>query len=164
MAESASLGEAASLRDGHVSSYDPKTHTARIKFADRDDLVSMPFQVGLPNTAQNREECHLDIDEHVLCACLGNGLESGYVLCSLYDKKNPPAVGDPDRWVRIFADGAHMFYDRKRHIFQFKDSYGSFMLFREGNIILQSAGAILLNPGSGAEDLGGLLHLNAQFG
>lgn len=163
MAESASLGEAASLRAGRVSSYDPKTHTARIKFSDRGGLVSLPYQVGLPNTAGNREERHLDVGEHVLCACPGNGLETGYVLCALYDAKNPPSVGNRDRWVRVFEDGAHMFYDRAQHIFQFKDSYGSFILFKDGKIIIQSADVILLNPGSGAEELGGTVHLGAQF-
>lgn len=164
MAESAALGEAASLRDGHVSSYDPNAHTARVKFSDRDDLVSLPYQVVLPNTAKNREECHLDIDEHVLCLCLGNGLETGYVLGAVYDAKNPPTVGNQERWVRIFEDGAHMFYDREQHIFQIKDSFGSFILFKDGKIVIQSADIIELNPGKSPENLGdGPLHLQAQF-
>lgn len=166
MAESASLGEAASLRDGHVSSYDAKTHKARVLFSDRDNLVSHPYQVLLPNTAINREECHLDVDEHVLCLCLGNGLETGYVLGTIYDAKNPPTVGNQERWVRIFGDGAHMFYDRELHIFQFEDSFGSYILFKNGDIIMQSKRHIHFNPGDiPAEDLGGPLplHLQAQF-
>ena len=73
-------GEALPLRHGHVSSYDSKTQTARITFEDRDDLVSQPFQLLVPNTKKNRDECHLDVGEHVLCLCLGNGIEAGYVL------------------------------------------------------------------------------------
>ncbi|MDR3280934.1 MAG: baseplate assembly protein [Synergistaceae bacterium] len=153
--------ESLPLRDGHVSSYDPVTHTARIVFPDHDDTVSYPFPVLLPNTLNNRDEIHLDIGEHVMCLCMGNGVESGIVLGCVYDKKNPPTVGNRDRRVTIFEDGTHVFCDRKEHIFQIKDSYGSFILMKDGDIILQSSNYIQLNPGDAPETIGG--HLAAQF-
>lgn len=162
MAESASGGELPSVRVGHVSSYDPTTHTARIKFEDKEELVSYPFQVVLPNTLKNHDEYHLDIGEHVLCVCLGNGIEAGYVLGALYSQTTPPPVGNIDRRVTIFEDEAHLMCDRKKHIMQIKDHYGSYIMFADGDIIIQSARHIHLNPGDlPAEELGG--HLAAQF-
>ena len=146
--------EALSFRDGHVSSYDPKTHMARILFTDHDDLVSYPFPVLLPNTLKNRDEIHLDVGEHVMCLCMGNGIETGFVLGCVYDEKNEPTVGNQERRVTIFDDGCHVFYDRQAHIFQIKDSFGSFILMRDGNIIIQSARDVHINPGWPPEDLG----------
>lgn len=149
------------MREGHVSSYDPSTMTARVCFEDLDNLVSHPFKVIIPNSINNRDEYHLDVNEHVACLCLGNGIEAGFVLGSTYDAKNPPVVGNPDRRVTIFDDGGHVFYDRKEHIFQIVDHFGSFLLFKNGDIILQSANVIEINPGTMPEPLGD--HMSAQF-
>ncbi|MDR3353944.1 MAG: hypothetical protein LBO21_02755 [Synergistaceae bacterium] len=146
--------ESIPLRDGHVSSYDPATHTARIVFGDRDDMVSHPFPVLLPNTLKNKDEIHLDPGEHVMCLCFGNGIESGVVLGCVYDEKNPPTVGNRDRRTTIFDDGCHIFYDRKERIFQIKDSYGSFIKMKGGEIIIQAASNIHLNPGWEPDELG----------
>ncbi len=152
------------FRVGKVSSYDAPTCTARVVFDDKDDMVSNPYQLVFPNSLKNRDEIHLDPGEHVVCLCLGNGYETGFVLGAIYDGKNPPTVGDKDRRVTIFDDDMHIFQDRKNHIFQIKDHYGSFILFKDGDIILQSAHFIHLNPHDiPAEDLTGPAHLAAQF-
>ena len=145
--------ESIPLRDGHVSSYDPATHTARIVFEDHDSLVSYPFPVLLPNTLKNKDEIHLDVGEHVMCLCFGNGIESGIVLGCVYDEKNPPPVGNQDKRLTVFEDGCHVFYDRAKHILQIKDSYGSFIKMKDGDIILQSARHVHVNPGWEAEEL-----------
>ena len=159
--DSAAHSIPAYLREGHVSSYDAKTKTARVRFEELDNLVSHPFKVIVPNSIKNHDEFHLDVNEHVVCLCLGNGIEAGFVLGSTYDVKNPPPVGNPDRRVTIFGDGAHVFYDRKEHIFQIVDHFGSFLLFKNGDIILQSANVIEFNPGMEPESLGD--HISAQF-
>jgi phage baseplate assembly protein V len=137
--------ESIPLRDGHVSSYDPATHTAKVVFEDRDNLVSNPFPVLLPNTLKNKDEIHLDPGEHVMCICLGNGLESGVVLGCVYDKKNPPAVGDRDTRVTTYEDGTRVSVDRKNHVVEIKDSFGSYIKFAGGNIYIIAAGNIYLN-------------------
>lgn len=153
------------LREGHVSSYNPKTKTARVRFEELDNLVSHPFKVIVPNSIDNKDEYHLDVGEHVTCLCLGNGIEAGYVVGSTYDAKNPPTVGNQDRRVTIFKDGAFEFYDRKDHIYQFKDHYGSYILFKDGDIILQSHRHIHLNPHDiPAEPLVKDTYLDAIFG
>jgi phage baseplate assembly protein V len=137
--------EALPLRDGHVSSYDPATHTARVVFEDRDNLVSNPFPVLLPNTLKNRDETHLDPGEHVICLCFGNGVESGIVLGCVYDKKNPPAIGDQDIRATVYEDGTTVSVDRKNHVVEIKDSFGSYIKFAGGNIYIVASANLYLN-------------------
>jgi phage baseplate assembly protein gpV len=47
---------------------------------------------------------------------MGNGVESGVILGCVYDKKNPPAVGDRDIRVTTYEDGTSVEYDRKNHV------------------------------------------------
>jgi phage baseplate assembly protein V len=133
------------LRDGHVSSYDASTHTARVVFDDLDGMVSHPFPVILSNTLKNKDEIHLDAGEHVLCLCMGNGIESGVVLGCVYDRKNPPPVGNQGARTTQYADGTTITVDRKNHVVEIKDSFGSFIRFEGGNIIIKASGNIYLN-------------------
>jgi phage baseplate assembly protein gpV len=127
--------ESIPLRDGHVSSYDPATHTARIVFGDRDDMVSFPFPVLLPNTLKNKDEIHLDVGEHVMCLCFGNGIESGIVLGCVYDEKNPPPVGNQDKRLTVFEDGALVEYDRATH---------ELMVATPGIVTVKAAGGVFV--------------------
>ena len=83
-------------RFGYVSAYDPQKHMARIQFPDKGDLVSAWLPVAVLNSKKNHDECHLDVGEHVYCNMMGNGLESGVVLCAVYDDKNKPPEGNQD--------------------------------------------------------------------
>lgn len=103
-------------RFGYVSAYDPERHMAQVHFPDKDNLVSAWIPVGIPNSLKNKDEFHLDVGEHVFCLMLGNGLELGIVLCSVYDDKNKPVVKDQNIRVTTFSDGTRMQYDRKKHL------------------------------------------------
>jgi phage baseplate assembly protein gpV len=135
------------LRDGHVSSYDAVTHTARVIFDDLDGMVSYPFPVIVPNTLKNKDEIHLDANEHVMCLCMGNGIESGVVLGCVHDKKNPPIVGDPDIRTTRFDDGTTMTVDRKQHIVEIKDSFNSVIKMADGYIDLKPAKKVRVMKG-----------------
>ncbi|GHS88584.1 hypothetical protein AGMMS49957_10330 [Synergistales bacterium] len=133
-------------RFGVVSAYDAARHMARIQFPDKDNIVSSWLPVGVPNTKKNKDEFHLDIGEHVFCVMLGNGLEAGVVLCSIWDDKNKPPLGDPDVRRTEFEDGTLVSVDRKNHVVEIKDSFGSFIRFEGGNITIQSAVNVYINP------------------
>jgi phage baseplate assembly protein V len=120
---------------------------ARIKFPDKDNLVSAWIPVGISNSKKNKDEFHLDIDEHVFCVMLGNGLEHGIVLCSVWDDKNKPPLGDPDVRRTEFADGTTVFVDRETHVVEIKDSYGSVLRMAEGNIYLMPAKKVIVKKG-----------------
>ena len=152
------------IRVGRISAVYPERCTATVLFPDRDGLVSKELSIGQRNTLKNNDECLYDPGEHVLCAFYGNGLSEGAVLCSIYDANNLPMVGDKDRRLVVFEDGAHIFHDRKNHIFQIMDYYGSFILFKDGDIVQQSARHVHLNPHDiPAENVKGPAHLAAQF-
>lgn len=50
----------------------------------------------------------------MLCLFLGNGLEEGFVLGSMYGAQTPP-VSSGDKFHRTFSDGTTLEYDRKAH-------------------------------------------------
>ena len=137
--------QSCTARCGYVSDYNAERHMARVKFPDKDNLVSAWLQVGIPNSKKNKDEFHLDIDEHVLCLMMGNGLECGFVVCSLWDDKNKPPLGDQDVRRMEFEDGAVMHVDRKNHVVEIKDSFGSYIRMESGNIYIKAAANIYLN-------------------
>ena len=107
------MSEQASIsRFGYVSDYDPARHMARIQFPDKDNLISGWLPVSVRNSLRNHDEHHLDIGEHVFCVMQGNGLESGCVVCAVYDDTNKSQVGDKDKRAINFSDGSSIIYDR----------------------------------------------------
>ena len=109
------LEAGAIARFGYVSAYDPVRHMARVSFPDKDGLVSSWLPVVIPNSKKNHDELHLDINEHVFCIMLGNGLEAGAVIGAVYDDENKPPTGDQDTRKVTFNDGTEISYDRKNH-------------------------------------------------
>jgi phage baseplate assembly protein V len=134
-------------RFGYVSAYDAKRRMARVRFPDKDNLVSAWLPVSTPNTRKNKDEAHLDVNEHVFCVMLGNGLEAGIVLGAIYDDKNKPPLGDPDVRRTEFEDGAVLSVDRKNHMVEIKDSFGSVIRMADGNIYLRPAKKVIVEKG-----------------
>ena len=133
------------IKVGRVSAVFPERCTATVIYPDRDNVVSKELSIGQKSALLNRAEFFPDPGEHVVCAFYGNGLSEGVVLCSLYDKPNPPTVGNQERTVYIWPDGAEFFYDREQHIMQFKDSYGSVIRMAGGDITVKAAGNGYIN-------------------
>lgn len=128
-------------RFGYVSDYDPQRHMARIQFPDKENLVSAWIPVAVPNSKKNRDECHLDIGEHVYCAMMGNGLESGVVLCSVFDDKNKPPEGNADIRKTTYDDGTEVLYDRKNKLLKI-ECQGDIEIHAKGNITLSAEGRL----------------------
>lgn len=77
---------------GYVTAIDEARALARVRFPERDNLVSGWLQVGMRRTRNVFGYAMPAIDEHVLCLLLGQ--QQGVILCSLYDRENaPPASG-----------------------------------------------------------------------
>lgn len=124
-------------RFGYVSAYDAKRHMARIQFPDKGGLVSAWIPVAVSNSKKNRDEYHLDVGEHVYCNMMGNGLESGVVLCAVYDDKNKPPAGDGDIRKTTFDDGTEILYDRKNKCLKI-ECEGDIEIHAKGHIKLIS--------------------------
>lgn len=139
--------KAAIARFGYVSDYYATRHMARVKFPELDDLVSGWLQVGVPNTLKNHDEFHLDIGEHVFCILQGNGIESGIVLCSVYDDKNKPIVKNLDARVTTFEDGTIIEVDRAQHFVLIQDSVGDYILMGNGEMEIHANNHINITAG-----------------
>ena len=126
-------------RFGYVSAYDPERHMAQIHFPDKDDLVSAWLPVAIPNSLKNHDERHLDVGEHVYCNMMGNGLEAGVVICSVYDDKNRPVVHEGDTRAVTFEDGTKISYDRKNHVLKV-ECEGDIEIHAKGQINITADG------------------------
>ena len=126
-------------RVGHVSSVDPAAGTVRVVFDDKQGLVSYNLPVLQRNTLKNKDEAWPDPGEHVVCLFLGNGLEQGFVLGAIYDRKNRPPIGDQDVRAITFEDGTTVKVDRKNHRVDVQDSFGSYIRMEGGYIRIKAA-------------------------
>ena len=145
-------------RFGYVSVYDPERHMARIEFPDKENLVSGWLPVAVPNSKKNHDECHLDVGEHVYCNMMGNGLESGVVLCAVYDDKNKPPAGDADIRKTTYDDGTQILYDRKNKLLKVEcegdieiHAKGHIKLFSDEDIETHTDKGTVINASQGIE-------------
>lgn len=85
-----------------MSSYNPKTHTARVTFDDLDGIVSGDLQILQPGSTRMRVKMPLQVGDHVACLFQANGLQEGYILGTPYTSSNLPDDGDENDYVMHF--------------------------------------------------------------
>lgn len=100
-------------RVGFVVSRQPEKHRVRVEFRDTvtAKLVSGWLPVLVPRASADMAFDLPDVGDQVLCLFLGNGLEEGFVLGSMYGAQMPP-VSSGDKFHRTFSDGTTLEYDR----------------------------------------------------
>ena len=103
-------------RVGFVVSRQPEKHRVRVEFRDTvtAKLVSGWLPVLVPRASADMAFDLPDVGDQVLCLFLGNGLEEGFVLGSMYGAQTPP-VSSGDKFHRTFSDGTTLEYDRAAH-------------------------------------------------
>lgn len=103
-------------RVGFVTARQPERHRVRVQFRDTvtSPLVSGWLPVLTPRASADMAFDLPDVGDQVLCLFLGNGLEDGFVLGSMYGAQTPP-VASGDKFHRTFSDGTTIEYDRKAH-------------------------------------------------
>lgn len=104
------------IKIGEVSSVNPANGTARVMFADEDEVVSHDLQVLQRNTIKNQDYAMPDIGEDVVCLFLPCGSEDGFILGSVYAGEITPPESDGNKRTVVFADGTKISYDRANHI------------------------------------------------
>lgn len=104
------------IRVGFVVSRQSEKHRVRVEFRDTvtTKLISGWLPVLVPRAKGDMVFDLPDIGDQVLCLFLGNGLEEGFVLGSMYGSQSPP-VSSGDKFHRKFSDGTTLEYDRKTH-------------------------------------------------
>lgn len=132
-------------RVGFVVSRQPEKHRVRVEFRDTvtAKLVSGWLPVLVPRASADMAFDLPDVGDQVLCLFLGNGLEEGFVLGSMYGAQTPP-VSSGDKFHRTFSDGTTLEYDRAAHKLR-ASVRGDVEASVTGNLELTSAAKIGLN-------------------
>lgn len=134
-------------RVGVVTQRYPDRGTVRVKLVGVDDQVSYELPVVFRKTSKDKDYWMPDINEQVLCIFLGQGLEQGFVLGSIYSKSDPVPVSSNDKWVKVFADGTIIEYDRATHKLKL-DVKGDIEISAQGTVTIKSNSIIDLQaPG-----------------
>jgi phage baseplate assembly protein V len=103
------------IRVGVVSSTNDEKLTARVTFADRDDVVSYDLPVLVKNSGENKDYWVPEVAEQVLCLFLPIGVEQGFILGSFYSDDVPPPATTKEKRRTVFKDGTSVEYDREAH-------------------------------------------------
>lgn len=93
------------LKHGVISSVNPSKATARVTFADRDNLVSYDLPVLQHNSGSVKFYSMPSVGQPVLCLFLGTGMENGFIVGSFYTDENPPPTTDANIHLMKFASG-----------------------------------------------------------
>lgn len=103
------------IRVGRVSSVDGSSCTARVVFNDAEDAVSYDLPVLQPCAKDNAAYSLPDIDTQVVCLFLpnpsGKGLNTGFVVGSLYSSVDKSKESDHEVKSIRFSDGSYIRYD-----------------------------------------------------
>jgi phage baseplate assembly protein V len=105
------------IRLGFVVDRDPSRARVRVKFPDLLDRKNQPvvswwLPVVTHKTKADQVYWMPDLDEHVIVALFGHGVEDGVVLGAIYSNPAPPPITDPEVAHVGFKDGTVLEYDR----------------------------------------------------
>lgn len=105
------------IRLGRVVQQDPARARVRVEFPDWRDsrdqpVVSWWLPVVTHKTQADQVYWMPDLQEHVVVALFGHGVEDGVVLGAIYSTPAPPPITDPDVAHLSFKDGTVLEYDR----------------------------------------------------
>lgn len=148
------------IRIGTVSSVHPERHRVRVKFPDKDNLISYELPVIVRGSLKNKMQCLPDPGEAVLCVFLPNGEEQGFCLGSFYSAADLPASEDKEEYLLKIPGGVCISVNRADHTIQMVDYYGSKMIWSGGDITFKSFRNINLNPD---DDITVPDHINTLF-
>lgn len=116
-------GEARQIvREGIVSAVYPQTHSARVCFQDKDNLISANLPVLTTCAYKNKSYSLPDVGESVVCLFATNDEDggSGFIIGSRFHDKSQPVESSQDISRLDFGDGTFIRYDRKTHELKIK--------------------------------------------
>ncbi len=103
------------LRVGIVSSVNLNNCTARVSFPDRANVVSNELPILVRGSLQNKDYWLPHPGEQVVCIFLPTGNAQGFVIGSIYSKKDAPPVANANKRHITFSDGTSVEYDSSTH-------------------------------------------------
>lgn len=125
------------VRLGVISEVQYKAGLCRVSFGDRVSPLS-PWLMG--RCGKDKEYWHPDIGEQaVFVSPYGDGSE-GIVFVGVFSDKCPlPEGAAEDKHITEYGDGTRILVDRKEHIVEILDSYGSAIRMADGYIDIMPA-------------------------
>jgi len=141
--------KASSICVGEISAIYPERGTARVLLPDLG-LVTKECQIVFPASVKSHDYRMPEVGETVLVAFLDNGHETGFIIGYVYNRKDPVPIASADvrHWSMEGAGAIEL--DRANGSMTFVDASGSVIKMAGGDIVLQAAANMHLNPG-GAE-------------
>ncbi len=141
-----------SFRVGIVSAQDATNCRVRVKFPEREQMVSFWLPVLVRKSQNDKAYSLPDIGEQVVCLMDADD-EDGCVLGAVYSSVDtPPAGMTKDKWHYSASDGAAFEYDRSAHALSISlpSSATATITANGATIEIDASGNILVNPASGA--------------
>ncbi len=140
--------ETPAFREGIVAAQDLAGCRVRVRFPDRDDLLSWWLPVVVPKTQNDKFYYVPDIGEQVSCLMDAHD-ENGVVLGAIYSKADVTPVQSGDKYHVTFKDGAVLEYDRAAHALNVTlPAPGTINLNGPGAVTIQSATQIVIQQGA----------------
>lgn len=100
------------LKPGVVHEVRHNPYAVRVKSGE---LVTAFLPVLVERAGPNRSWDPLEKDEQVIVLSPDGNPAQGWVLPAGYTQSHSQPSSDPDKWQRVFKDGAVIEYDRKTH-------------------------------------------------
>lgn len=151
------MSEGVRFLTGVVSAVDPEG-TARVRFAELDDLESAFIPVGQRKTHRDQDYWMPDVGEHVACL-MDQYAEDGVIICSIYSKADKPPVKNLDKRHVRFADGTTVEYDRASGEMAVH-CVGKILLQVKGDFAIKAGGTIDIEAEGPIRMRGATIHLN----
>lgn len=133
------------IQYGVISEVQPEKGLCRVSFGKRVSPLS-PWLMG--RCGDDKEFWHPDIGEQALfLSPFGDGSQ-GVVLIGVKSNKRPlPSGAKEGLYIREFKDGSRITVDRNGHVHEWRDSYGSRIVMRDGYIDLLPAKRVRIRQG-----------------
>lgn len=125
------------LAYGYISEIDAAKGLVRVKFPDRDGIVSNWLPVSVPFTLDNKAEFWPKVNQNVWCV-MDADFENGVCAGSIYDAENEPEIGDENIQAVTFSDGTQVKYDIENSVLTIDCA---------GDVIVKASGDITLDNG-----------------
>lgn len=133
------------IQYGVISEIQHEKGLCRVSFGTRVSPLS-PWLMG--RCGDDKEFWHPDIGEQALfLSPFGDGSQ-GVVLVGVKSNKRPLPEGAREGiYIREFKDGSRITVDRNEHVHEWRDSFGSRIVMRDGYIDLMPAKRVRIRQG-----------------
>lgn len=103
------------VRIGIVSAVNGEACSARVTFADDDNMVSRDLPIVVIGSSQTKAYWLPEVGTQVLCIFLpnvsGNGFDAGFIVGAFYSSIDVPVESDTSVRSITFADGSFIRYE-----------------------------------------------------